>query len=251
MLQTFSFDGTGRQIDTAASFFRYESADVIGGDESLRVYADGNDLGTYLPGDSVRLPVNATRWVITPVNSACVGTVRLGIGTVDSSRLVGNVRVIDSGADKTLEGNQFLGTVLKSATAGAYSVAAIKSKAGGPVLAIRTLGVSSSIAGDVSFGWCDDGGTATPDTAQTWRNRDVSGANSTAWKSTGTTAASNPTVGEMVGGFRDFGRIALPASELTIIPYTTPIIVRPGTVLYVRDSAVNRDLSLYVGFEEL
>lgn len=98
MLQSFSFNGA-RQIDAKASFFRYDSGSSGGGDESLRVRADGNDLGLYLPGDAITLPAPATRWEIVPVIAACAGTVRLGMGSIASARLSGTVRVIDEITD--------------------------------------------------------------------------------------------------------------------------------------------------------
>lgn len=96
MLQTFNVTGTGRQVDAKANFFRYEAGTALGADASIRVTADGNDLGSYLPGDFVRLPVTATRWILTPASANLVGSVRLGIGSVHSSRLVGQVEVVDT-----------------------------------------------------------------------------------------------------------------------------------------------------------
>lgn len=93
MLQNFNIPAGGRQIDTKASFFRYESANSDGLDQTIRVRADGNDLGTYLPGDSIRLPVPATRWEVTPVSASMSCIVRLGLGEVDSARLAGIVSV--------------------------------------------------------------------------------------------------------------------------------------------------------------
>ena len=104
MLQTLNFVAGGRQIDAKANFFRYETCIASGLDESIRVKADGNDLGVFLPGDSVDLPIFATRWEVVPVTATAVGTVRLGVGKVGSSRLTGVVSITDSERNKTISG---------------------------------------------------------------------------------------------------------------------------------------------------
>jgi hypothetical protein len=93
MLQTYKVPAGGRQIDAKATFFRYESSGAAGVDETISVRADGQDLGTYLPGDNVRLPVHATRWQITPAGATQTCIVRLGLGSVDTARLAGIVSV--------------------------------------------------------------------------------------------------------------------------------------------------------------
>ncbi len=98
MLQTLTFAGP-RLINAAASFFRYESGSAGGADESIRLRADGQDLGTYYPGDSVELPQACSSWEISPTSSACAGIVRLGVGRVQSARLSGRVSVVDEITD--------------------------------------------------------------------------------------------------------------------------------------------------------
>ena len=95
MLQTFNVPAGGRQIDAKASFFRYESSVANGADDSIRVRADGNDLGIYLPGDSITLPegTNAKRWEITPANPTVTCVVRLGLGRIESTRIAGSTDV--------------------------------------------------------------------------------------------------------------------------------------------------------------
>ncbi|MFN3812160.1 MAG: hypothetical protein ACK4S6_16265 [Roseateles asaccharophilus] len=104
MLQTLTFTGVGRMIQMQASFLRYESGSAGGADEGIRVRADGSDLGTYYPGDAVELPRECSAWEIAPNSGACAGIVRLGVGRVQSARLVGNVRVIDAERDKVAAG---------------------------------------------------------------------------------------------------------------------------------------------------
>lgn len=93
MLQTFNVPAGGRQIDAKANFFRYESSDMAGADETIRVRVDGSDLGTYLPGDSIRLPVDGKRWEVTPASGAQTCIVRLGLGQIETARLVGIVAI--------------------------------------------------------------------------------------------------------------------------------------------------------------
>ncbi|OWQ83843.1 hypothetical protein CDN99_25595 [Roseateles aquatilis] len=102
MLQNLYFGAGGRQIDAAASFFRYESGSAGGADESIRVRADGSDLGTYYPGDGIELPVQAGRWEIIPTSPNTTGIVRMGVGRVTSARLAGTVRVLDEITDSIL-----------------------------------------------------------------------------------------------------------------------------------------------------
>lgn len=99
MLQTFNVPAGGRIVNAKASFFRFESASAGGSDESIRVRADGQDLGTYLPGDSITLPVDAKSWELTPVTPTATAIVRLGVGGVESSRVFGSMRVLDEVTD--------------------------------------------------------------------------------------------------------------------------------------------------------
>lgn len=91
MIQTFLVPTAGRQIDAAGNFFRYESADVGATDQTIKLRIDGNDLGTFLPGDSIELPIMATRFEVIPATGAA--TVRVGVGRITTARmtLAGNV----------------------------------------------------------------------------------------------------------------------------------------------------------------
>lgn len=103
MLQTLTFNGP-RVVNAEASFFRYESGSAGGADEGIKLRADGQDLGVYYPGDSVELPDRRAMWEITPTTAAAAGIVRLGVGRVQSARLVGTVSVIDGERSKVLSG---------------------------------------------------------------------------------------------------------------------------------------------------
>lgn len=247
MLQTFSFDGSGRQIDTAATFFRYESAESAGADESLRVYADGNDLGTYLPGDAIRLPIQASRWVITPASSSNIGTVRLGLGLVESARLVGTVRVIDQSTEKTLAGLQFFGLQRQPAVAGKAGLAGVI--AGANRLSIKKLMFSSATAGLCQLFY----GTAAPtDTYSAFvlRNKLMGAADSSASRWIAQAATTSPTSVE-VPGKATITSVYVAATGLTEFSLTTPIVLPAGTCLGVASTAVNTEVGIYVDAEEV
>jgi hypothetical protein len=87
MFQNFSFEAGGRQINAACTFIRYEAETGGAVDATIRLRADGQDLGEWLPGDDVTLPAQVTRIDVVPVAGA-VGKLRLGIGQVKTSRMV-------------------------------------------------------------------------------------------------------------------------------------------------------------------
>lgn len=123
MLQTITFNGP-RLINAAATFFRYESGTASGADESIRVRADGQDLGLYFPGDSVELPDERSTWEIVPTSPACAGVVRLGVGRVQSARLTGVVSVMDAGKQRTIANQAFMAR--GTTTVGPATIAAVQ-----------------------------------------------------------------------------------------------------------------------------
>lgn len=250
MLQTFTFTGTGRQCNALASYFKYESGSAGGADESIRVRADGQDLGEYYPGDSVRLPVNASTWEIAPNNGACTGRVRLGVGEVESSRLVGNVKVIDQGADKTRAGKQFWNGYTAPAQAGAVTWAYLCAVSG--EVAVKRLAVASATAGrlDIAIG-LNTGTTYTSGSKFALLNKYILSAGSTVAKiGHGYSAASAPVIAE-VPGFIGIGNVYVPANTVTEIPLTTPLILKDGNLLMIGTSVVNRDVQIIADVEEL
>lgn len=124
MLQTYNIPAGGRIVNAKARFFRYESASASGADESMRVRADGNDLGTYLPGDSITLPVDASTWELTPVTPTATALVRVGIAGVQSARLTGVVSSVDAGKMRTVSNTAFMAR--GTTTVGAATVAAVQ-----------------------------------------------------------------------------------------------------------------------------
>jgi hypothetical protein len=86
----------GRQVNAAGTFFRYESAGNEGTDTSLRLRVDGNDCGSFLPGDSIELPYQGKTWELTPATvNGCSANVKIGLGRITTVRsvLVGGVSI--------------------------------------------------------------------------------------------------------------------------------------------------------------
>lgn len=86
MFQNFTFDAGGRLINAAATYIRYEAETGGAINAAVRIRANGQDLGEWLPGDSANLPAQVTMIEVTPVAGA-VGAVRLGIGDISVSRV--------------------------------------------------------------------------------------------------------------------------------------------------------------------
>jgi hypothetical protein len=248
MLQTFNITAGGRQIDTKATFFRYESVNGGGLDETIRVRADNNDLGTYMPGDEVRIPVAATRWEVVPVSPTLTPIVRLGIGQVSSSRIAGTVRVVDQGADKTRGMQQFITSISSVANAGLLSVVGIAPQT--VPIAIKRLALSSATAGFAGVYVATGQGTANPSYPIAPKNKLMGGVGSTARTTTGNCALSQPTAGEVPGAAIWFS-LYVPANSVVEVPMTTPMVLNPGSAIIAHGGSINRDLIALFDYEEL
>lgn len=247
MLQTFTFSGAGRMVNAQAGYFRYEAGSAAGEDESIRVRADGQDLGTYLPGDSIRLPVAAVRWELTPLSAACTGTVRLGMGDVESARLVGRVSVVDEGALKTQAGSQFHGQVRCTAAGALFSLCGIL--AGAKRVAVKRLGIVSDTAGRSLLLYGTGAPTSFPG-SQVIYNKRYGQASAQATRVTGRAAAQQPTAGELPGNVA-LQSVYLPANTMQELLLTTPIVLDPGYCLIVSGPAANVEMGMQFDVEEL
>lgn len=251
MLQTLTFSGAaGRVINAQAIFFRYESGSAGGADESIKVRANGSDLGTYLPGDSITLPEAAQYWEIVPTIAACVGVVRLGMGVVSSARLVGNVRVIDSNTDKSRAGRQFWNAYTAPASAGNVKWPFLVAVGG--EMAIKRLMIGSAIPGILDIATGATGGTVyTLATKFGLLNKYILTASSTVAKvGEGISVLATPTAGELPG-YINLGGIYVQANTLVEVPLTTPIILKDGQMLLVGSRVVNRDVQIVADVEEI
>lgn len=252
MLQTLNFQAGGRTINAQATFFRYESGSAGGGDEAIRVRADGQDLGLYYPGDSIELPTAAAYWEIVAVNAATAGMVRLGVGRVQSARLVGVVSVVDKSSASTMADSQFCASYTAGASAGQGSIVLLAASGGSAKrLAVRSLMVSSATAGRV-FVYTGTGlGSLVP--AGLLRSKYMQAASQSnsvqARASAFNTAAGLPSVGELLGAATWYGPY-VPANTPVQLIVGAPIVIEPGRVLGISAETLNRDVSCWIEVEE-
>lgn len=122
MFQSFTFDAGGRQINAACTFLRYEAETGGAADATIRIRADGQDLGEWLPGDDALLPAQVTRIDVTPVAGA-VGKIRLGIGSVKTSRMVLVGKAATAISENSAARSDFTSSA-KSATTGSTQLVA-------------------------------------------------------------------------------------------------------------------------------
>ncbi|WP_290904448.1 hypothetical protein [Aquabacterium sp.] len=130
MIQTYTFSGTGRQIDAQGVFFRYEAGSDGSGVTSIRVLADGAILGTFEPGDTIDLPTPAKRWEVYPTSNGCIGSVRIGNARVTSNKLQGIVQIVDGGKTRTVANQAFSSSMATQGSAGNCGVVALYNPAG-------------------------------------------------------------------------------------------------------------------------
>ncbi len=247
MLQTFYVPAGGRIINAKGTFVRLESVTASGAAEDVRIRADGNDLGTYLPGDSFELPVECKTWEITPVTATATAVVRIGVGTVASSRIFGNVKVIDQGADKTRALGQFWASFSKAGDVA--NVSCVHLNPNGKTVAVKGLALQSTVAGAVMVAYGTGTGTATANEVGLL-NKKIGAALSTCRVGNGLAAGTTPT-GAEVPGYTAIARVYVPSNQLTPAPLTTPLVVEAGAILVVQGFAINRDISVIFDVEEL
>jgi hypothetical protein len=153
MLQNYAFQAgsKGRIINAKATFFRYEAGSAQGDDVGLKVRAGNDDLGTYYPGDAIELPVPAAQWEILPISDTCSGTIRVGVGRVQSARLSGTVQVIDAARASALANREFVSSINVGAGAGLFSTGEIWNGSTDKGLSIRGFSIVSDIAQTVNI----------------------------------------------------------------------------------------------------
>ncbi len=240
MLQTLNFSGA-RQVNAKASFFRYESGTAGGADESIRVRADGNDLGTFLPGDYLKLPFEASRWELTPLTASAVGVVRLGLGEVGSSRLVGNVRVIDGERDKVAAGVCYRGS---SAVAGASNGPFIQ--VNNPPGSLFNLFVQAVRMGSLqadSYGIGTSASQLPNLVAGATANLNRSGPASAGQIRTDNTGTVQTATKQIAAGY-------VQASSDSTIVFPRPLLIRPGESAYCYLLGLTNNLRATFEWEE-
>lgn len=228
MLQTLNFNGP-RQINAQATFFRYESGSAGGADESIRVRADGSDLGLFWPGDSVELKDPAKLWEIVPATTSCAGVVRVGMGRVQSARLVGTVRVIDGERDKVAAGLCFRGSQGLTGGPNGPLIQVYNPPLSGRNLFIQAIRIGSS--GADAYG-ITRSTSALPTAAGGVTNMRKAGAASVAQIYTDKTGAVVSGAEQVASGF-------VSASSEVIIQFPRQLMLAPGegAIAYIQTPA--------------
>lgn len=237
MLQTLNFAGP-RLINAAGRFFRYEATSSSGIDPTVRVRADGQDLGLYVPGDSIELDQVVTLWELNPLVASCAGTVRVGMGRVQSSKVAGVVSIIDAETDKVASGRAFRATA-DSPGGGVYVAhAQVWNPAGsGRLCYVRGANIGASAADGYGM-WLTQTQAATLATAP--HNLDPAGAASLMEVRIGNTSPPFVIQRRVAIGYAG-------ASVDVPIEFKRPILLRPGwgLVAYLSGTVA----SLRVGFD--
>jgi hypothetical protein len=146
MIQQFTFDGTGRQIDARGVTFRYESGTDTGGVTDLKLWIDGNAVGTLSPGDLLELPEAGKRWEIKPVSSTCLGIVKIGMAKISTSKVAGVVSTIDGGKIRSITGGAFSSYVYQAPTASFWAQVQLWNKSTTHNLIVSRFNVISTSA---------------------------------------------------------------------------------------------------------
>jgi hypothetical protein len=271
VFQTIGFPAGGRQVDAKATFLRYEKSLVPGADESVRIRADGNDLGLFLPGDSVEIHQAAERWNVTPVDPTTTGVLRLGMGRVTSSRvaLAGTVNVhsIDpppsSGGgyvapllprEFTAQGNQYTVAVDVVANASLPGMLTIGlNNPGGKTLVVHGIAFASMAAGYMQVGRSTTFGSVAVPTVPAPFNKLGGGAPSTWCFSNSTAPTSTMTTVHFGASFVSMD-VLIPSATagLISVPLPRPIVIPNGVgMLCINGRLSNRDFSAQIDFEEI
>lgn len=222
MIQQYSFDGSGRQIDAQGVFFRYESATDGAGLTDLMVTIDGQNMGVFSPGDSLELPKSARRWEVKPVSPGCVGLVKIGNALIKSQKLQGVVQTIDGGRARSLGGTAFIGNAYAVSSAGNFTYVQLYNK---PTSDKNLVVNAMTCIATAQMGFHLRGNTvplATLQGAGLSKRLGVAGSNVTELRA----AYSNALSDFSSSGLRLFGGAA--GGIPSFIRFTEPIIIPPG-----------------------
>lgn len=236
MLQTLNFNGP-RQINAQATFFRYESGSAGGADESIRVRADGSDLGLFWPGDAVELNDPAKLWEIVPATPSCVGVVRVGMGRVQSARLVGTVQVIDGERQKVTSGQCFRAYATQTGNKAAVQVWNPANSGKNIYVQAVRAGASTADSWQVQTSTNALGGAG-----PTPANLDRSGGASVSLIRTGD-ASTLSGIADMAAGY-------MQASNDVVLVFPRPVLLRPGLGLAFLATAAANSLRACFEWEE-
>lgn len=241
MLQNLSFKG-GRQINAAGSFFRYESGSADGASPEIRLRADGQDLGLYMPGDWVRIPFTASTWQLEPVIANCRGDVRIGVAEVGSSRLVGTVDVVNAAFADVIADRAFLATAEATPIATRFASVQLWNGSSSIAIELTMIGVFTPTPRPVAvYAHLQRLGGAT---APVYSKRiSTAHTNGVAEITDVITARKTDSVGAVPTGAAQFLAGFNTTNGITELPQkATPVVVGPGTGLTVCATVANEGL---------
>lgn len=244
MIQQFSFDGSGRQIDAKGVFFRYESGTDGSGVVDIRLTIDGQNVGTFSPGDALDLPAPARRWEVVPVSAGCVGVVKIGNARVTSPKLQGVVQTVDGGRARSVGATAFMGCAYSTAAASNLTYVQLYNKPSSDrMLVVNAL----TCLATNQMGFHLRSNAAALATLQAAGPSKRFGASASAVAELRT--AYSPTMGDFgSSGLRLFGGAT--GGITSVIRFSEPIIVPPGSGL-VCHTTTSVDLGVtFEWFEE-
>jgi hypothetical protein len=247
MIQQFTFDGTGRQIDARGVNFRYESGTDTSGNTDLKLWVDGSAVGTFSPGDLLELPEACKRWEVKPVSSNCTGVVKIGMGKVTTTKVAGVVNTVDVGRSRSINGNNFVFSANVQGTATTSAVAVLFNPAGsGKRILVKSSRFSQSVGGP--------NGVAGKNTTIGTQQSGVTGSSGIVPKSFDKqTSAAQCWASGSVSPAPDFATslttAVLAANAVDAVLYSDPICIEPGRGL-VWFSTTNANMILVAEFTE-
>ena len=218
----------------------------------IGIRLDGGDKYACLEGQGPSMQAGKEFGDVTLSNSNAVamsGFLFIGDDRFEDTRITGNVRVIDQGADKTLLGFQFWQQLAISAAVGAGSIIYMTAGTGPKRISIKAMSVQSTIAGAISIGYAMGGGTLIGAGAA-MNSKIVNGGGGQARVGGANCAAAQPSNAE-VNGFGLVGAAYVAANTSAQVILTTPMILQGANVIVISAAALNRDVSVLFDFEEL
>jgi hypothetical protein len=220
----------------------YPLAEIALSDESgsAAAYLKNVDSGAYAK-------TRFAGFVITNGATAQTITFQLSDGDAGTDKLPGTVRVIDDSVAKTMVGRQ--GFIYGRRLAAAAKFGMIGVVTGALPLAIKKLSFWQAVGGIVGLYTATGNPTDTPNVGGAFRNKNLAAGSLATVSTSGLSAGSVPTVGELPG-VQNVGAFQVPANTVVDYPLTTPIVVPKNTVFVVTGSAINTEIGVFIDGEE-
>jgi hypothetical protein len=247
-MQTFDFTipvGGGFNLSATGRFFRYDRGSAGGADESITVTpANGGGAMVLRPGMSVTLADDNTVWYLGNVagGGTITGRLVVGGGSVQDSRVSGEVSVIDGAVGRVRAGQAFGANAVADASAGLVSAVQLWNPAGsGRLLVMDQVIAGSNVAGRIVF--------QTGNVAMSTLISIVSGNKLAAGASS--VAERRLEVSAIPPAFATVGNFLVQAGASEVIKMESPVVMPPGTGFGVRHFSVNADVVASFQYYEL